>query len=110
MTPETATHADLRPARAVSVGARLKDGVVEIYRTFAESEARPRRSMLSGRGARTHPAGRIHAAAPLAVTTLCGRATRDLFEFGRSHYPYERTPTGARCPTCNELAGRPTMD
>jgi hypothetical protein len=88
----------------------MKDGVVDIYRTFAEGEARSRRSMLSSRGTRTHPAGRIHAAEPLAVATLCGRTTRDLFEFGRSRYPYERTPPEARCPTCNQLAGRPIPD
>ena len=64
--------------------------------------------MISKSGPRTSPAGRVHAADHLAVTTLCGQATRDLFEFGRSRYPFERTPMNARCPTCNELAGRPT--
>lgn len=81
---------------------------MEIYRTFAESEARSRRSALSGRGVRTSPSGRIHAADHLAITTLCGLLTRDLFEFGRSRYPYERFPMEHRCPACNELAGRPT--
>jgi hypothetical protein len=86
----------------------MQDGVVNVYRTFAEHEVRSRRSVLSRRGTRTSPAGRIHAADAKAITTLCGRTTRELFEFGRSHYPFERTAMENRCPTCNELAGRPT--
>ena len=65
---------------------------------------------LSRRGARTLPAGRIHAAEHQATTTLSGRAIGDLFEFGRSRYPYERFSMGSRCGACNELAGRPTSD
>src|SRR4249919_892753 len=82
--------------------------VVRIYRAFAEEERRSRASMLSRRGTRTTPAGRIHAAEQPAITTLCGRATRDLFEFGRSRHPFERFPMESRCAACNELAGRPT--
>jgi hypothetical protein len=81
---------------------------VSVYRTFAEREVRSRRSVLSTRGTRTSPAGRIHAADARAITTLCGRTTRELFEFGRNHHPFERTPMENRCPTCNELAGTPT--
>ncbi len=81
---------------------------MKIFRTFAEREEKTRRSLLSRRGPRTIPAGRIHAAEMHTLATLCGRATRDLFEFGRSRYPFEVFPMGHRCPACNELAGRPT--
>jgi hypothetical protein len=80
---------------------------MDVFRTLAEAEARSRHSWLARRDPRTHPAGTIHAAAQQGETTLCGRVTGELFEFGRSRHPFERTPEHIRCPICNELAGRP---
>ena len=83
-------------------------GTVDVFRTFAEGQQRSRRWAKRARGTRMAPTGRIHAAQQKAVVTLCGLRTRDLFEFGPSRYPFERTPAESRCRSCNELAGRPT--
>ena len=83
-------------------------GTVDVFRTFAEGQQRSRRLAKRARGTLMAPTGRIHAAQQKAVVTLCGLRTRDLIEFGRSRYPFERISIGARCPKCNELAGRPT--
>jgi hypothetical protein len=81
---------------------------VGVYRTFAEGESHAWRLMGFRKAVRAAPEGRVHASEADGLLTLCGRSTSDLFEFGRSRYPFERTPSRARCPTCNELAGRPT--
>jgi hypothetical protein len=78
-----------------------------VYRTFAEGQARSRSFMGHAHGDKLSPTGHIHAAEQRASVTLCGLPTRDLYEFGRSRYPYEATPLKLRCGTCNERAGSP---
>jgi hypothetical protein len=83
---------------------------MDVYQTFADGHRRPRRFVLKARHTTPAPAGRLHAAEPSADVTLCGRPTADLYELGRSRHPFESTPTRARCPSCNELAGRPSPE
>ena len=80
---------------------------MNVYRTFAEGQHRSRHAIRRATGVDTAPSGSIHAAEHGAQVTLCGRSTDGLVEFGRSRFPFERTPAEMRCSTCNELAGRP---
>jgi hypothetical protein len=81
--------------------------IVNVYRTLAEGQHRPRHNARRATGAQTAPSGRIHAAQQGADVTLCGRTTEDLVEFGRSRFAFERTPTESRCSLCDERAGHP---
>jgi hypothetical protein len=79
---------------------------VDVYRTFADGESTRRsRSRRGTREVRT-PTGKIHAVID-STTTLCGISVLELYEFGRSRYPFEHFPHELRCPTCNDVAGRP---
>lgn len=80
---------------------------MDVYRTFAEGQHLSRRLFAHRTGASMTPHGRIHAAEHSAIVTLCGRPTNELYEFGRSRYPFELEPAEDRCRTCDGLAGHP---
>jgi hypothetical protein len=88
-------------------GALSEDGVMKVFRAFADGEKTSRSRSRRGTRDRRTPTGLIHAAAPRDSATLCGQDLLDLFEFGRSRFPYEHFPHDRRCPACNEAAGRP---
>jgi hypothetical protein len=80
---------------------------MKVFRAFADGEKTSRSRSRRGTRDRRTPTGLIHAAAPRDSATLCGQDLLDLFEFGRSRFPYEHFPHDRRCPACNEAAGRP---
>jgi hypothetical protein len=76
-----------------------------VFRSFADEE-KTTRWRRSARDQRT-PVGKIHAAQLDATSSLCGLDLAGLREFGRSRWPFEHFPQGARCAVCNEAAGMP---
>jgi hypothetical protein len=78
-----------------------------VFRTFADGEKTSRSRSRRGTRDRRTPTGLIHAAASDDQVTLCGRDLLELYEFGRSRFPFEHFPHTARCPACNDAAGWP---
>lgn len=69
------------------------------HTTYAEAE---RLVPTPGGLVQRRPAGLVHAAVPHESTTLCGRPTADLVEFGRFH-AFHASPERRRCPTCRAI-------
>jgi hypothetical protein len=78
-----------------------------VVRTYAEGEATVRGWSRLRRFEYRVPAGSVHAADLGGDATLCGTPLSSLREFGRSRYPFERTPHEDRCRVCDEAAGKP---
>lgn len=74
---------------------------MDVFRVFADGEKTHRSRSRRGTRDKRTPVGNIHAAEHGAAVTLCGLDLLELYEFGRSRFPYEHFPqdTGARPAT-----------